>query len=490
MFRRQARKDWIVLLSSQTDKVFAAPCQGQKGRMRIGALREIEDPGKIRCNTCYILLHSPQTFILKDYFPVAKSDVLTMMLDERIRVEGFLGADVAFIHTFKKLSTAGKRQQLLVISQPALLLERAMNILDSMQARRVECITSVPAAVAAMMNAIVDEPVIAVLIRNNACEYLLCKDGIPEIMQVAPLDTSSSQVSSMLLQGLNAVVHRASSSLGVKVKNVILMGHGVDYSTVVSQGFQVLKPDFSRFFQADNPGDLLNYPELGGVLYAGPDLDFMPRSWRVCYSFEKFIDIGLVVAGLASALLIFGGYRVDGELKALQARYMEQYRKLAAMTERIEAMLPGSRETALMESLAALQKRSLEEPRIDDVLLSVAGCLPETVHIDSFRAERQNRPTKPVAGQGMANPARPSQAGMSGNANPASIAGSVSGELVFHVSFASEGEFYRIKTRFEHVLEKMVGVFRVSGMRWWYDEAGATGKMQCDLRLLESGGEA
>ncbi len=482
MFGGRAMKDWIVLLSSQTEAVFAAPCRKHRGRMQIGELRQIEDAGKIRCNSCYILLNSPQTFMLRDYFPVAKPDVLEMMLDERIREEGFLGADVAFVHKFKKLSVSGKKQLLHVISLPALLLTRAMNILDAMRVRRVECIAAVPVAVAALMKAILDEPVIVVLVRRNSCEYLVCRDGMPEMMQVSPLDTSSSRVSGLLLQGLQAVAHRAGGALGLKVRNVVFMGSSVDYSTVASQGFHVIRPDFSRFFQAEQTGDLLNYPELGGVFYAGSEFDFMPRSWRACYSFERVADIGMMAAGLAAALLIYGGYRADSELRALKARYTSQYQKVAAIAEHIQVMLPDPRETSLMETLAALRKQNLEEPRIDDVLLSLAGCLPETVNIESFRARRQVSAQGHAAGQGNAGTARRNPASMPGQAAPALSAGPVSGELVFHVSLASQGEFYRIKSRFEQVLEKMVGVFQVSAMRWWYDEDGATGRMQLDLK--------
>ena len=485
MFSLSGRKNRIFLVSSQNDTVLGATFTKKGGRYHIGRVQKIQDIQHMRCASCRILLHSPQANIIHDYFPKAKPQVLEMMLDDRIRKEGFLAADASFSHAFKVTKTAGKRQQILVVSLPTQLVERAFDIAEDTRARRLKGITPVPAALAALMGRVCDKPVMAVIMRNSSCEFLVCHRGLPLMMQASPVERDSPDAPAMLLEGMKAVARRAQRALGVSVETVLFLGHGVDYSSVVSEGFQVLKPDISRFVSAEDPADLTRYPEFAGALFAGRQLDYIPQSWHLSYRIQDAACYAGLAAGAAGLFMACLTLNMQKDVEKYRTLYAEQHQKVSKATVRILGMLPDSTEKAGFEKLMGYWKQNLKEPRLDDTLLKIAQALPLNTNIERFRAMRQNpsntgqgaetRPPLPVPGL----PA-PSSVKEPASSSPVSAA-----PITYEMDIITRGDFQEVRTRFEHSIENLRKWFILTDITWRYDQDTARGFMKCSFDTRE-----
>ncbi len=483
IFRFAKRRNWVLMLSSHARTVLGAPFIQHRGRYRLGRVREMEEPLNILCGSCRVLLHSPHTHIIHDYFPAAKTEILNMMLDDRIREEGFMAADAPFSHAFKVTASMRNRRQLLAVSLPSPLVERAFDMAEATKVRKLRGITSVPAALAALMAGIDDEPVITVTLGNNSCEFLVCHMGLPLMMQATPVDQASPDVPSLLLQGLKAVVQRMNRISSISLKNIVFLGHGVDYSIFIREGFHVLKPDLARLVDAENPADLLCYPEIAGALLAGSALDYMPRSWRTAYRIQDMTSCAAMAAGIAAIVMTASGFSMQRDVEKYRSHYTKQSVKVSRTAVRVRDMLPRSSETAVLERLMVLWKQNLQEPHIDDVLIKIAEALPPSVKIDHFQAVRETgttsgdtAPPAPIPVPGVQRtPVSPDRAGESVSAPPA--------PMTYRMTMVTHGDFVAARTRFENTIKALKEVFLMKNVKWQYHEGNSQGTMNCTMAV-------
>ena len=488
MFNLSGRKNRIFLVSSQSSSILAATCFRKRGRFHIGRVQKMGKNPDLRCGSCRILLHSPQTSILQDYFPKSRPEILEMMLDDRIREEGFLAADASLSHAFTVTGSTGKKQQLLVVSLPSQLVETAFDIIEESRVRRLRSVTPVPAALSALMGRVTEKPVMAVIMRNSSCEFLVCHRGLPLMMQASPVEHDSPDAPAMLLEGMKAVARRALTTHNINLENVLLLGHGIDYSSIVTQGFHVLKPDISRFVSAENPADLTSYPEFAGALLAGSRLDYVPRIWRLSCGIQDAACYAALAAGMAALFMAGAAFNIQKDVDRYRTSYTEQYRKVSRASVQVLGMLPDSKEKAGLEKLMGYWKQNLREARLDDTLLKIAEALPPGTQIDHFRAWRKGTPDSARTSPAAVPPARsapylPVAPVLDPSPEAAPAEPAFSAPMAFEMDVITRGEFTDARTRFEHSVEKLRKWFIITDITWEYDQDTSMGVMKCSFEM-------
>ncbi len=492
MFSRFRRQNWIFLLSSIDDTIIGATFQKRGGRYQLGRIQEIENPGKLRVGSCHILLHSPHTNIMHDYFPVLKRGILEMMLDDRVREEGFLAADASYSHAYTVTSRAGKRQKILAVSMPTRMVERGMDLVETTGARRLLSIAPVSASLASLMYEISPEPVLAVIMRRRSCEFILCCNGFPYVMQASPVEQDSDNALEMLLEGLKTVAKQASSTLNINASQVFFLGHGVDYSHVISGGFSVLKPDLDRFVSAQNPTDLSRYPEFATALFAGKRLDYTPQGWRLAYRIQDTACYAGIAAGLAGILMTVQALNIQDEVESYKAHYTKHYQMVAQAASRLSGILPDSEERDNLEKFLAYRRQGLEEPRLDAVLIKVAQAMPAGTTIKHFKASRKRKdkyagsPAAPLP-RPAPEPAPDGPPGLP-DASQAAKPELVRAPIKYEMDVVANGKFEDTRTRFEQAIQSMKKWFRITSVSWHYDEDRRQGVMKCHFDQEDSGG--
>ena len=492
MFSRFRRQNWIFLLSSLDDTIMGATFQKRGGRYQLGRIQEIKNPDNLRIGSCHILLHSPHANIMHDYFPVLKRGILEMMLDDRVREEGFLAADASYSHAYTVTSRAGKRQKVLAVSMPTRMVEKGMDLVETTGARRLLSIAPVPASLASLMYEISPEPVLAVIIRRHSCEFILCSKGLPYMMQASPVDQDSDNAMKMLLEGIKTVTKQASRTLNIKAAQVFFLGHGVDYSSVTKGGFSVLKPDLGRFVFAENPADLSRYPEFATALFAGKRLDYMPSGWRLAYRIQDTACYAGIAAGLAGILMTAQAFNIQDEVEGYRAHYRKHYQMVSQAASRLSGILPDQEEQGNLKKLLAYRRQNLEEPRLDSVLIKIARAMPEGTTIEHFKASRKGKDRDaPSAAAPLPAPApEPAPNGPSGSPDASSEATPdlVRATIRYEMDVVASGKFEDTRTRFEQTIRSLKKWFRITSVSWHYEADRRQGVMKCHFDQGDAGG--
>ncbi len=483
IFRLLRVSNRIILFSSLSDSLLTATYEKRGKVFHIGPITEVQTTENLECACCHILLHSPQASIIQDYFPRARSEVLKMMLDERIREEGYLSADATFAHAFKITGQANGKQQLLVVSLPSTLVDRALQTAEALRVKRLKGITSVQAAIAVLAGKISEQPVLSVTIRNGSCEFLICHQGLPILLQASPAEKDPQEFSATLMQSMKAVVQRAERSHGIRVSRVMFLGQGVDYSAVVEQGFQVLKPDFSPFVTAENPADLTRFPEFAGVLLQDRHMDYLPGSWRMAYRLQDATCLMAMGAAVAGIVLLSISANMQKELKQYKELYQRQMQQVTDYSRKLKAMLPPEKEVQHIETIMDYWKKSTDEPRIDDILKRIANALPQSVRIKGFDAHRDHA-SQQHQDQGKLHPPAntvpgsdaPGLTQQTASLHNTRLSGS---PVTFEMNLTTSGNFTEARSRFQQTVERLGKWFELSDINWKYHENSNMGTMEC-----------
>ncbi len=486
IFKLLRIRNRIIFISSLNDRILTATYEKKGDVFHIGPISEVERSENLTCASCHILLHSPQASIIQDYFPMARSEALKMILDERIREEGYLSADATFSHAFKVTGHAKGKQQLLVVSLPSVLVDRALETAETLKVKRLQGITSVPAALAVLAGKISEQPVLSVIIRNGSCEFLICHQGLPILLQASPAENDSPEFSATLMQSMKAVVQRAERSHGLRVNRVLFLGQGVDYSAVVEQGFQVLKPDFSRFVTAENPADLSRFPEFAGALLQGGRMDYLPRSWRMAYRLQDVTCFTAMGAAVAGIVLLSISVNMQKELKHYRGLYQRQMQQVTDYSMRLKAMLPPEKEVQHLETIMDYWEKSADEPRIGDILTRIANALPQDIRIERFDAHRSHA-SQQHQNQGKLHPPASAVPGSDAPGPPQQTASLHNTRLpdspvTFEMNLVTSGNFTEARSRFEQTVKRLGKWFELSDINWKYHENSNTGTMECKFQ--------
>ncbi len=490
MFTLSGRENRIFLISSHNSAILGATCTMRHGRYHIGRVEEITDIADIRCGSCWILMHSPQTSIIQDYFPGHRPEVLEMMLDDRIREEGFFGADASFSHTFTVTASSGKKKQILAVSMPSHMVETAFDIAEETNVRRLRSVTPVPAALAALMGSVTEEPVMAVVMRNSSCEFLVCHHGLPLMMQASPVEHDAPDVSDRLFESMKMVAGRMKKTHNMDLRKVLFLGHGVDYSSMITHGFHVMKPDISRLVSAEEPADLSRYPEFVGVLLSGHGLNYVPQSWYWSYRIQDVAFYAGLAAGLAALFMSFLSVDMHREVVAYRTLYMKQRQKVSQASVQVLGMLPESSEKAGFEKLMGYWKQNRQEPRMDETLIKIARALAPGTDIDHFKSCRKDTSSAdassssplPVPAASAPPPAAMGvEPAVSGQAGPDDTATGT--PMMYEMDLITTGDFRDARARFEHSIENLRKWFVITDITWKYDQNSSQGTMKCRFKI-------
>ncbi len=492
MFSLSGRKNRIFLISSRNSAVLGATCTMKRGRYHLGRVEEITDISSIKSGSCWILLHSPQANIIQDYFPKAKPEILEMMLDDRIREDGFFATDASFSHTFTVTASSGRKQQILAVSMPSHIVESAFDIAEESRASRLRGVVPVPAALSSLMGSLTDEPVMAVVMRDNSCELLVCHRGLPLMMQASPVEHDAPDASDRLFENMRMVASRIKKTHNMNLKKVLFLGQGVDYSAIITQGFHVLKPDISRLVSAEVPSDLSRYPEFAGVLLSGRTLNYVPQSWRLSYRIQDAACYAGLAAGLAALFMSFAAADMQKEVDAYRAMYTKQRQEVSHASVHVLGMLPDSEEKAGLEKLMGYWKQNLQEPRMDETLIKIARALAPGTDIDHFKAWRKDTstdakafPVSPLPVPPAYTPPAPAGAEPVVHRQAGPGARNTGIPMTFEMDLVTSGAFRDARERFEHSIEKMRKWFVINDINWKYDQDTHRGFMKCSFGIRQ-----
>ncbi|WP_457572956.1 hypothetical protein [Desulfolithobacter sp.] len=443
----------------------------------------------------YCSLATPRTHLLLAEFPRLKKELLDLQINERIRQEGLYGEDIHFIQRIKKIDRQGNTQKLSIVSMPSTDLAPLLDPRLANLGLRVRRIVPAPVAIAGLLGQLTAEPVLAAIFSAEGLQVLLVQDKRPIYAQMIPPDVSGLFEEPMLAQTFEVVRQNIRRLFSLEVERFICLGSRYEECPARIGGEDAWQPNWDLIFDAESLVDIYRHPELYGTWFADPVYDFLPRSWRISYALQQ--TSGWVTAGLFLAAAGLGalGYTGRAGLEEMRQQYQRLFQEVSARQHELGSMLPSDEEKQLVEQVASLQARIMLQPRLENILATIAATIPGSVKIVSFTYRAEATGTVPpgtqAPGSGFVPPPgqlRPGQGTDSGN-SALRVHGLLGGTGRLHMVFTTRGDLLEARSSFEETISGLAKKYTLENVVWNYGQEAGSGLLECDLVLKKSAGE-
>ncbi|BCO08477.1 hypothetical protein GF1_08530 [Desulfolithobacter dissulfuricans] len=459
-----------------------------------GAVADWEPTGNSGADL-YCSLATPRTHLLLAEFPKLKKELLTLQINERIRQEGLYGEDIHFIQKIKKLDRRGDSQKLSVVSIPSTDLNPLLDPELADHGLRIRRIVPAPVAIAGLLGQFTIEPVLAAIFSEEGLQVLLVRDSQPLYSQMVPPDISGLFEEAMLAQTFETVRQNIRRLFSLEVDKFICLGQGHETCPDRIGGEDSWQPDWNLILEAESLEDVYRYPELYGTWFADPDYDCLPRSWRASYALQQ--ATGWVTAGLLLAAAGLGamGYTGRAGLGEMRQQYQRLFQETSARQRELGIMLPSDEERQLVEQVASLQARIRVQPRLENILATIAATIPDSVKIVSFTYRAGAAGTMPpgTSSPGPGYPPAPGQQspgqGTDSGNRAMRVNGLLGGTGRLHIVFTTRGDLLEARSSFEEAISGLAKKYTLENVEWNYGQEAGAGLLECDLVLTKPDGE-
>ncbi|MDA8162974.1 MAG: hypothetical protein M0022_08765 [Desulfobacteraceae bacterium] len=486
---------WLAEPWDKNDTWLRVPVLKAGDRPVFGGVEETRGATPVKKGNVRLAVFSRKMYLLNEEFPKTGREILRLQITERMRQSGLLrdGAS-GFSYCMRPTAERDGRTLYSIICMPQEEIDPFI-MMGLGQGVRTVSISPAPAAISGLMGVLTPEPVLAACFFQDILLIIVGQGGAPLYMQFVPFDTNGRLEEPMLAHTFEIVLQAVRRIHHVDVKTITAIGPNAGVCPEMVGGYRLWLPEWSAFFDMDDPSLAARYPALFGSYFVDRAFDFVPASWRLSWRIQD-ISRWMAMAAMAGAVVLFGvGAYIKNENMPLEAYVTARGRAITVQRGRLQKMLPDGQEKEAVERLAGLWSRYRSQPRLDSMLLAVSRSLPDGVSISSLEADRhvQNTHPAPAAGGPMAqNNGGPSgqQPQAMGSEGTGASSRPIPEELLdrpfdLSLELVTTGGYAQSRQRLEEAAAALCRRFIMRDVKLDYDEKSGQGRLSCRLSVKD-----
>lgn len=484
-------KQWLIQ-RLDSGQYLQASVSHKRGRFHSGPVQCTQELSSRISGNIYFSIDSNKGLVLVDQFPQGlKTDLLKLQIDSRLNNLALMDEGVAGAISYKRLENRGKMELLSILVLPEDELLTAYNGLT--KKKKVHFLSCAPstAALAALLSLISPEPFIILLIQKDKGAVIAVRDGMPLYMQTIPLIAAGEVEMGTIPHALNFCRQSLQRDFDINSSRFVCLGVGrndIDYELIGEKNWE---PDWQKQIVAEKE-DLMHHPEFYGALFTGTEYSLLPHEYNLSWNIKRITNVTLVCCMALGLGLAFLAWQNIQKSIPVRERLAADSSKLARHEKELESKLPETQDVRHLEHYLTILAKGAKEPKLALLVEQLVKGLPEKVTIAGLDAiKRETNISPPVATAA----APPQIAPLPGGApQPMPTTGEVAisvaeagfnKTLVLLLTSSSEGEYDRVRARFERTVTALSNSFTLENIRWEYTEANSTGILECDLIPLQ-----
>ncbi len=467
------------------------------GRFAFGPVSEVEDIQAACRGTVHLSFTPSQLFLLRQAFQTTRSELLDLQIQQDFVEQGLALEGVDFLHRKKLLASTGGTNHYMSTFVPE--AEIGSLYLQAGTWRGIRRLRILPGAVAlaGLFRLVTEDPVLILLLDPNKYQLVVVRDGIPLYNQRLAANAAGGIDEDLVPHAFEFAAQFLKRDFEISAYRFTCLGperEGFDPSLV--PGLKPWQPDFGEVMVAENPGEILSYPQLFGGVVADDAFNFTPvefsRSWRL----QGLAVLAAGLAGVAALGLFSGWYLLQDDLGRLRADYARLYRSVADQRAALSRILPREEQFRAIDRLITIRSRAFHELRLDRLVADIARSLAGEVQVTTLQVVRQ---AQEAAGATLPPPDTenlpvggvPPVAGPGSAAAPAGTtpAGSPAEQLQarplkVELACVTSGSYDVAATRIQNTIAALSRVFAMENVLWRYVEKERRGYLSCELAPL------
>ncbi len=483
------KRRYVHLLSLDCDGggMSLLSCVMEGSRLRpSGTVREVSslpDGGEL-----HVSLISRRAGVLRAALPRMKRDVMRLQIEDRLRQEIYPGQEVDFTYRHIQGKGVGDGVSLTLVAMETAPVARVLSWAVRRPRLRLRSVVPESVAVAGLMARLTAKPVLILAVREGWMEVSAVEGGVPLYRQAVPLPEGAladglidwSGVDRSFMVALQTALRRGPEEIH---GFVVIGGDGLETPEEIA-GVKRWVPPLQRVVLAGEPISYLDSCHLLGAPFIRRELNFLPKSFEIAYSWRKACNIAASILMAGAVGLSGWTWRLSAMDRAAEREYRSLKGEVAAKASSISERLPRGREESLLRRFISIYEQERRAPRPSRILLNIASLLPGDVQIAGFVMER-NRGEGSSSASGAASPRSASAAPVFQGGGPRAAASGGGGEAALKVSvtFESRGDFFEVKRRFQGLSDGLRRRFSVKELKWTYDRKKKMGELRCSLEV-------
>ena len=454
-------------------------------KKRGGVLRIIGHQNGLRVENTkedvYVSVDSKNAYVMSSVFPKAKKEILRLQIDERIRREAVLDEEITLVHRIKRLSSTEGHERLSIVSLPASDISVPLDIALNNQNLRMRGIFTEASSIAGLIGALTPEPIMAIIVRENSMEILVCQEKVPLYTQMAPLDVTGAIDTESVGRTLDFVRQNVERLHNVQVDKAICLGKGREAFQDRIGDYKLWDANLNTIIETESPSLVLQHPGAFGAYFALKEYDLTPSHFKIAYRVRTSNAVLAGVLFVSALFLSIWTANLYRKNEILRKKYEALFNQVADKKERLEAIIPPDTQKTFIERYVRIYKKSKEQPVIHEELLRLSSLLPDKVKILSFEISRDS-----LATTGAISTTPP---GSPQTFQPPEMQSSSNVEHYFdmplkmNMVLVTKGTFVEARTRFERTVSNLASVYNVDNVKWNYDKKNKMGRLTCDVIL-------
>lgn len=463
---------------------------GKKKKISFGEVVETQEIKGVCKGNLHLSFSSEEYYLFSDTFPKLKPDLLALQINKRFKDLGLTMDTIQYSH--RAQPTPGRQGHLSCLFLMQNELESHFAAVASCTGVSQARLLPSAAAIAGLLGAVTDEPVLVLHIGTRFSHVLIVRNSTPLYSQSLP-QTGPGLVDETLIP--NAVdFARLSAKKDHDINELLIttFGEAKDNIDLQQLGIEEWHPDFSPVLECSDPDAPRNYPQLFGAVYGDSSFDFLPPEFGWTW---KLQSISKGVATLA-ALGIIGcaamWYYLQPVLADKQLQYNNLLNAIAKKKELLLNRMPAGAALDNFDRTVNIRSRSAGDFRLDDLVQDLARALPQKVRVTDLQvrreAEEQATDLQPPDLAEFYDDLDGPQ--MEERGPLLSIAEQLQTKnITIALTCTSDGNYAEVTTRFEKAARSLNKFFGVADLTWNYQETEMAGQLQCELHPLAKGGQ-
>ncbi len=448
------------------------------------AVQEISDSSRLKGKAC-ICMDSYKTVVEVAEFPLVKKNILQLQVKNRIELLAIFDVNEAFTISHKLISQQAQVQLLSIIAIPEELIVSGIHKLtESYNIDLINCV-SMAASVASLLQQLSHEAFIVLLISRHKAYVLGVQDGNALFIQGVPIGYGGEVEPDATMHAITIGRQTLASKFEIESSRFLCMGEERGKVNCEDLGEENWTPDWSHCLKA-NGQDVLHYPALFGTLFTHGNYSYLPDEYVLALRLKQ-LSRSLVFAASFGTVLLSGLYYMNlQKIIPLRAQLQKERMNVSQDIDRLRQKLPSPDTVSRINSYIHIEEGAAQQASVSQFLQRIASVLPDNVLLlgmeitrKSGSKEQENLAVVPAPGQFPAM--EPELSGQT--TSKAKAESLLEQQLSVQFSCISEGDYSRVKARFEKAVKGFSSLFALRSISWGYDENNSQGHLDCELLL-------
>ena len=473
---------WIVQRTPD-ERLLGASVKRRAKIYHCSTVKEMTDSKNLKGKACFCV-DSNKTVVEITDLPLLKSNILQLQIRNKIELLAIFDVNEAIAVSHRIIEKQSQQQSISIVAIPEeLVVAGIFHLTQSYNLDFLNCI-SMPAAIASLLNQLSNEPYIVLLLTQDKAYILGVTNGIALFIQGIPLSSRGEIETEATTRAINIGRQNLAHNFSTDTSRFLCMGDAREKVNYEDLGEENWAPDWSHCLKAESD-DILHYPALFGTLFTDSSYSYLPEEYTWAYRLQQLSRILVFGAGLGA--VVFSGlyYQNTQRLDPLRSQLQKERQQLAHAVHNLEKQLPDSNNVAQVQAYINIGKKAARQPSVSQFLQQIASVLPKNVTLLNMEVTRQSTNNKQEAATAIPIPGQsPNMAPLQekqGSRAKAEIL--LDQGVIAHFNCVSQGDYGRVKARFEEAVKGFSSLFSLSAVTWGYEEQSTTGHLDCELQL-------